>query len=213
MDYLHPDRLDRPIPVFVVTEGLVYVAVPKAGMTSIKIALAEFMGHPEPNWDREVPGDGDLIHEWWTPHLAFDAEGLRHALEHRWGGWHRFTVVRDPVERFLSIYNGRFHAKEPDINVFVEDVLPRWLEAKQVHEMPQADIVVDPDLYDHIGRTDAMARTGAWLSEITGRVIEVPSANASIHHRTWADLTPENQARVKRFYRRDYELLGEMVSA
>ena len=79
--------------------GLAYSAVPKAGCTSVKAMLAEIdpkISYPEA---KEVGGD-----VW---HTLYPTRRWRGDVFSQYEGSFRFTVVRDPIKRLMSVYTNR----------------------------------------------------------------------------------------------------------
>src|SRR3990172_2820060 len=90
-------------------ERAVWLEVPKAGCTSLKVALADFRkGDP--------PKNADEVHTWFGYSHVETLKGF----DQRWRGWYRFTVVRSPITRFLSFFYGLNDDERPeDLNEFV----------------------------------------------------------------------------------------------
>lgn len=186
-----------PIPCHPVeAANLVYVEVPKAGCTSIKWALAAFKG--------EQPVKSTDIHHWFGYTHARDVAELNEWLTGRWGNMRRFTVVRNPVDRFLSFYYGLQPAERGawgDVNRYVIEQLGVDAWAEDIHVVPQTLLLgTNLSCYDHVGHTEDMAATAAWLG------VAVP------HHSRYEGvrqpLTAAALKRLRSVYRTDYEVLG-----
>lgn len=82
--------------------NIAYMALPKAGCTTVKQALAQI----DPDFDTKAAGleldPIDLVHR------VYQTKRFR---PHRWElydqGWWRFCVVRDPLKRIISCYTNR----------------------------------------------------------------------------------------------------------
>lgn len=81
--------------VLLETRKLIYITIPKAGCTSIKIALGDSMGLavPEPSY----------VHFSGWP----DAKSKEHVCELRHQGYHCFSVVRNPWSRLFSCWRDK----------------------------------------------------------------------------------------------------------
>lgn len=182
---------------------LVFVEVPKAGNTSIKRALAHLNGW---EYDRDHPD----IHK--LTGYAYATEGeLRGHLEERWREWSTFAMVRHPYDRFRSFWQGAIGRNALagvgllDVNVWVQARIddPFW---QDFHAIPQSRIIVDPSLYDHIGRVDDMAATEAWLTEVAGHEVTIPHANRSGSEGIVLD--DRTKAIIRELYRADFEMFA-----
>ena len=183
------------------SERLVYVEVPKAGCTSIKWGLSPFVGGP--------PEVEDEIHAWFGYTHARDRGELDRWLASRWKDHFRFTVVRDPIARFESFFYGT--SGRPawgDINRYVLEELATpadpWRD--DIHLVPQALIVGDLSLYDHVGRTHTLNQTARAVSAYLGRRVTFGHLNRSTAERQ--ELSRAARARLRALYRADYERFG-----
>ena len=128
------------------------------------------------------------------------------------------TIVRDPIDRFLSFYKWgvidnqcRFDAPI-EINAFVAD-FPRYLNRtpKTRFHLSAQFLFIGKDLgyYDRIFRMEDLAEMGRYLSERAQKEITVGKVNASSRSNVANDLTAESRARLAHIYREDYELLKD----
>lgn len=183
----------------------VYVEVPKAGCTSVKTALSPFKGGP--------PEDGEDIHGWTGYTHARSVRHLYDWLETRWSDLFRFTVVREPTERFVSFYYGL----EPyergcygDVNRYVcSGEFERDLEWRSnIHVIPQTLLIgTELERFDFVGRTETMD-VELWreFRDRLGLDVDVPHLNRSSADRD--ELSDETRERLRVIYWRDYEVLG-----
>lgn len=186
---------DRSVPVHPIRPSLVYVEVPKAGCTSVKMMLAPLKGGgPEP-WED--------IHQWFGYTHADDHHHLREWLRGRWADWFRFTVVRDPITRFESYFHGR--QVGGNINDFA---LNRLRDVDDIHAARQTDLLgYDLSCYDFVGRLEEPELIEATVSEVLGMELTLPWLNRSRRPKGSA-LTPKARRSVRAYYRADFELLG-----
>ncbi len=180
--------------------GIVYVEVPRSGCSSLKTALAPLLGDV---------GDGVSladIHQWTGYTMARDRGQLESWLRGRWAGYLKVTLVRHPVDRFLSFFHGISPAGRPAVDAFVLGGHPDWLD---IHGRPQTAIIGDPAWYDVVGRLEELRPLEGALSSRVGRPIRLPHVNSS----HWIEqpreaLGPDALGRVRTVYRADFEGLG-----
>lgn len=177
------------------TVGVVYVEVPKAGATSIKWALSPFKGGPpEPTED---------IHRWTGYIEAEDVSHLYRWLSTRWSSYFRFTVLRDPIARFVSFYRWLPRDQQIDLERFI--LAGGWRD--NIHAIPQTAIVgTDLARFDYIGRTEDMAEVQAVLREHLDRPVVVPWLNAA--KAKVPEVSELAEAMLREFYAEDYDVLG-----
>lgn len=182
--------------------GCVYVEVPKAGCTSVKWALSPLKGGP--------PDDED-IHHWFGYTNARSVGELYEWLGTRWAHLFRFTVVRDPIERFRSFYFGLQPWEQGAygdldryvLNEFERDERWRW----DIHAIPQTLLVgSELERFDYVGRTENMAEVEAVLREQVDPSIALPHLNQSGSE--GYEIGPRALKRLRSIYRRDLNALG-----
>lgn len=176
----------------------VWVEVPKAASTSIKMALAAAAHHP---FDTDAG-----LHEWFGYTYAGNLAELHEWLAHRWADRFRFAVVRHPVDRFVSLYHEKIDPHGyGDASAWIMANADHWWW-DDIHATPQSAIVGDPAWYDFVGRVEDMAAVRHALSAALRRPVRIPWAN-----RTAGDpprLTPDAVDALRRRYAADMAAFG-----
>ncbi|MGB3512824.1 MAG: tetratricopeptide repeat protein, partial [Microcoleaceae cyanobacterium] len=140
--------------------GLAYLPIPKCASTTLKYIFYPLKFH------QEYLEPIEKIHQFWYPHTNV-CQNLQNL-----DNYFKFTIIRDPIKRFLSCYkNLVLHHKslwlkavkgkaknaglkcEPDINYFVEN-LENYFEISDAinhHALPQSQYIgKDLNIYDLI---------------------------------------------------------------
>ena len=200
---------------------LAYLAVPKAACSSVKAALAEV----DP--DVSAPTVEQLPHDVMAPHRLYPTRRHR---PHRWRAfrdWFRFTVVRDPLNRMLSVYTDLIAGRrilhdstnfqqghpplpqDPDPDTFFLnlDGYMHWASAVKHHALPMR-LFTGPDLddFDRVYRTDELGALANDLTRVTGQTVTIPRLNASQARLAFSDLAPETRAALRDRLAPEYEL-------
>lgn len=174
----------------------VYVEIPKAGCTSVKIALSAFKGGSP---DRD-------IHSWFGYTTAHGVDELYRWFETRWRGFFKFTVVRQPIARFESFYYSLPGATADEVSSFVLEDFSWSGWRTDIHAQPQTHLIgTELERFDFVGRTERMGEVEALLSKKFGR-LRIPHANRSRTPR--GELSKPARAFLRRVYRQDFEILG-----
>lgn len=131
-------------------------------------------------------------------------------------GFELFTLIRDPIKRFVSFYkwgvmrNKCNFERHIDINAFV-DHFEDYLDASpkvRFHLLPQFQFVgKDLAYYNRVFKVENLAELEAYLSARAGKEISIPRVNTTALLNQAPALTPQSVARLKDIYRQDYELL------
>lgn len=199
---------------------IAYMALPKAGCSSVKSILAQI--------DEEKPDDGGF-----TCNKRFHAMyPTRRFRPHRWSAygsdWYRFCIVRDPVKRLMSCYLNRVIGKRelfnsrnirrglvdlptlPDPDFFFQN-LQAYMKASSVirhHALPTR-LFLGRDLsqYDDVFKVSELPRLAAKLTERTGKPIELVRQNATSQKLTLDDLKPKTLKVLSRIVAEEYSLL------
>ena len=133
-------------------------------------------------------------------------------------GYEVFTVVRDPVERFVSFFkwgiaDNHCRLDRPvGINDFVAN-LGSYLDSSPMihfHASPQFRFIgKDLSLYHRIFPMEELTSLGHYLSERSQKQVTVGKANPSSRRSTSDDLTPQSRAKLIDIYSDDYALLKD----
>lgn len=215
------------MPVPVKSTNLVYLPVPKVACTTIKFAL---LNHNEDGLadrldaarrtDRTVP----------HVHIVYPSKPLKvkHILRYLGSRW--FCVVRDPVQRFLSVYGNRVvhHddlkrsvtalesaglPRHPDPVEFAEN-LEAYCRANgsiNHHARPMVDYLGRrPGRFDRIFRLSDLGALPGYLAE-AGVELRLGHRQTGGPKLAPADLPTAALERVKRFYSADYAAFGAWV--
>ncbi|MAM63918.1 sulfotransferase family 2 domain-containing protein [Maritimibacter sp. UBA3975] len=197
---------------------MAYSAVPKAGCTSVKTAIAELLG--------ERPAEDDE----YAVHPKLPTRRFAPRRFHRYDGWHRFTVVRDPIKRLLSVYTdlvatrnilrnsanirrGRVDLPvKPDPDFFFQN-LDAYRSAASVikHHALRQILFTGPDLtlYDQVYDVSQLGRLGEDLSLMTGRPVSFDKPmNASKFRLKLDDLVPASRDVIHANAADDYAAFG-----
>lgn len=186
-------------------KGLVYIHVPRTGGTSLS----------------------DTLFEFWVDHFTVRQHDLTMPADVK--ALPRFAVVRNPWERLLSCWAFVCAGRGHDERIFVmnrhkyevaafssfERFVLEWLPAQNVQMgdplfLPQVNFLrnhSDVITLDHIGRTDNMAATEAWVSQQTGKQLTLPHYNKSSHGPYRDYYTTEMKRVVEQVYGEDIDRL------
>lgn len=197
---------------------IAYMALPKAGCTSVKEALARL----DPAVTLPPGRDGDVT-------LWHDIYPTRRFRRHRWRlytGWYRFCVLRDPLDRLLSLYTSRVQGfgdlegspgvraadlpVQPDPDMFFLN-LDRYRAVSSAikhHALP-AHVFLGRDLgaYSRVYRLEELESLAWDLSLLTRRPVEMPRGNSSQARLKLSDLRPETVDRLRADLAEEYEFV------
>lgn len=202
---------------------IAYMALPKAGCSSVKAALARL----DPAVTLPPESEIDLM----TWHAVYPTARFR---PHRWKqfgpDWWRFCVVRDPARRLMSCYTDRVVDKrdlhnsrklrrgridlprDPDPDFFFQN-LRAYAEASSSikHHCLGAWLFLGPKplAYDRIYKTEELGRLAADLSDRTGQPVAMPRENRSSLALRLDDLAPATRDALRPFLAREYAYLSE----
>jgi hypothetical protein len=216
------DRDDRrrcDLVIAVDAYKIAYVALPKAGCSSVKKALATL----DP-W-MAVPANPD-VHTW---HALYPTERHNPQEWARYNGYFRFCVVRDPCKRLMSCYTdivvGRRALKDsprvrdarslpldPDPDTFFSR-LPRYRKKSSLvkHHALGAEVFLGENLaedYDRIYRTDELGALAEDLSRRTGERVDMPHTNSSGAKLSIFDLEGRTIDRLRPLLEEEYSYLS-----
>ncbi|MCP5076067.1 MAG: sulfotransferase family protein [Rhodobacteraceae bacterium] len=203
------------------TYKIAYVPIPKAACTSVKLAMAEL----DPNLDVSGLDKTDSLT---FIHKSFPTVRFRPERWHKYDGWTRFTVIRDPLKRLLSGYSDRVLQKQdlvksrktrkaglptlPDPDFFFQNLAAYQENSSAIkHHSLGTEIFIGSDLsiYDHIYKMKQTKQLAAHLSEVAGQKVEIPHWNSSSQKLRLADLAKKTREGLMDYLRRDYDLLAD----
>lgn len=204
---------------------LAYMALPKAGCSSVKEALARL----DPAVTIPPEDQIDLF----TWHGFYPTVRFR---PHRWklyaDCW-RFCVVRDPLKRLLSVYTNRvlqhrdtmnsrklrnggeefIHlSRDPDADTFFQNLEDYKRAASSIkHHSLQAQLFLGPDLtdYNRVYRTEELSDLAWDLSLLTRQAVSMPRRNRSEERLTLDDLKGETIDAIRPFLEEEYAFLKD----
>ena len=207
---------------------IAYMALPKAGCSSVKAALARV--------DPAVtlPPEDEIDTNTW--HHIYPTTRFR---PHRWEpyekpDWWRFCVVRDPFKRLMACYTNRvvqmgelknsikirdgreFLPKnlvtDPDPDFFFQNLEAYKLGSSTIkHHALGAWLFIGPKplRYNRVYRVEEMGELARDLSERVGEKVEMPHENSSEKRLTLDDLKPETIDSLRPFLTQEYEHLSD----
>lgn len=213
------------------THNFVFVHVPKAAGTSVTNLLSEFTSY----CDLEIGGTsfGEEIQNPYFRRFGLKkhspAGDIRSVIgDQRWGSFYKFSVVRNPYDRAVSIFNflrswegcpREIQQEILSFTTFDEFVLSgMWDKSDGPDQMfrPQAFWLTDPDERDRLIVDDffKLESLQDYLSvigkksniDLSGRVI--PEVNKSRKDATVENMSLISIAEINRKYHRDFFLFG-----
>lgn len=200
---------------------IAYMPVPKAACSSVKAALAVVDPDVEVDFSA-IAKDDDAAHS------IYQTMRFR---PHRWKmyeGWWRFTVVRDPLSRLLSVYSDRVDGRrelfnspkirkqsklppDPDADFFFQNIEEYKQLASVVkhHALPvRLFIGPKPLKYDRIFTVAQIPELEGELSRICKTDVVVPRFNASKKKLDFNTLNPRTQSFLADFLQEEYDHLN-----
>lgn len=207
--------------IAVETHKIAYMALPKAGCTSVKEALARL----DP--DIEVPPSDEITEFTW--HQLCRTRRFRKKRWKLYQSYWRFCVIRDPVKRLLSVYTDLVTGRqdllkertvrlsdklttEPDPDFFFTNLDAYRQESSNVqHHAFPSHIFLGPDLgvYHRVYRTNELAFLGEALSAISRQSVVVPHRNASKQRLSLDDLKPQTIDAIRPYLEQEYALVSK----
>ena len=133
-------------------------------------------------------------------------------------GYDVFTVIRDPIDRFLSFYkwgvidNSCGFDRPVEINAFVADFKKYLTVSPKVgfHLSPQHLFIgKDLSLYSRVFPIERLAELGSYLAQRSGKEISVGKVNSSSPRVAAHDLSADSRKRLAEIYEEDYALLKD----
>lgn len=216
-------RTRKPQVIRVEAHRIAYQALPKAGCSSVKQALARI--------DPDVTLPAEDAHTDFTWHRIYPTVRFRPM---RWKPfeaeeWFGFCVVRDPTKRLLSCYTDRVLKRNelrnspkvrnnpdlpemPDPDFFFLNLAAyRKASSTIKHHSCCATLFIGPNLsrYDRVYRTSELNRLAQDLSARAGQAVEMPRANRSAMSLSLEALKPEARDAIRPFLESQYALLSD----
>jgi hypothetical protein len=200
----------------------VFVHIPRTGGTSIETALGVFGDWrientqsmfgliSSPELSREIRSTAFLQH--------LTGAQLCHLLPHQFQQYFRFSFVRNPWDRMVSIYSHMdTHMEDsaedaglPLTGLSFEEFLERTENFQHVHLMPQQQFIFDDTgncLVDFIGRFESLSSDFAVICEKLGIETTLSHQNPSTHGDYRAYYNEASRKAVERRYGEDIERL------
>ncbi|MGV6849418.1 MAG: sulfotransferase family 2 domain-containing protein [Marinibacterium sp.] len=213
-------RHQHPV-IAVDSANVAYMAVPKAACSTVKSLLAQI----DPNVDLPEPG-GDLhafLHRTY-PTVRFNPRHWDAKASH-----YRFTVIRDPLRRLLSVYTNRVvdlqelkncanirrgrvdlpTDPDPDYFFLNLDAYRKAASSIKHHSLPIWMFTGERlDHFDRVYRTDELPQLALDLGERAGKLPELMRENPSSARLAITDLGSKTRAALADHVARDYALLA-----
>jgi hypothetical protein len=207
--------------IVVEKHGMLFMAVPKAASSSVKAMLAQIdpdVTLPEPHLLTES-----------TYHGIYQTRRFRPHRFAQYDGYLRFTVIRDPLRRLLSVYTNRvvgmkeLHNSrklrrrgvlplDPDPDTFFLN-LDQYMQLASVirHHVLPTRLFTGPDLsvYDHVFKTDQIDDVARMLSDKSGFALRPSNVNVSKARLLFSDLAPATRDALRPVIEPEYDLLGD----
>jgi hypothetical protein len=217
------------MPVVLQRYPIAYYATPKVACTSIKLALYHLEhGKPFERW-RDQNGTVRHIHNSWEGSPKFTLLSTPHP-------YYKFSVVRDPLERFLSAFANRvIQYREldepiiqsldgdlgglqpnPSLSEFISKLeLYRAASAPIRHHTDPQSFFIGKDLsyYDRVFRFNELDLIVGELKDAVGAQITLPHEQRGGLRISAAELSGNERRRILDFYAEDYFLLNEILQS
>ena len=201
---------------------IAYMALPKAACSSVKAAFA--LSDPRNSVSlADIEADDMLVHNLYR---------TKRFRPYRWQGysdWWRFTVIRDPLQRLLSVYTDCILrknylqnspkmqrnpslSKNPDPDEFFQN-LPVYMDVSSAikhHTLWARRFIGPPPLqYDRVYKTSELDQLAADLSKRMGKDVVIPHLNKSKEKLRLDDLSPATQAHIRERVIPEYDDLSD----
>lgn len=201
-----------------------YFAVPKAACTTVKTILFEAENQVALS-SLMLGGAPIRVHTLYPTRLFSEINKKRVA------SFAKLTVIRDPIERFVSAHRNRVFDKDeitnsrhaerfrkqglslrPSLSEFIEHIAEyRAVWGIEHHISPLTSFLGrDPSYFDYVYDISDLGEAIQRVSEITGWTGKELTLNRSGKHRhAESELTREQRLFLEDFYAEDYEIFGK----
>lgn len=182
-------------------QKILYIEVPKAGCSSVKYALRNFKEGGSSETDRRE------VHSLFG-YTIVHAKSLKQMIASSYPGWIVFTVVRNPYDRFLSLY---YDDNKKNWETPFDEYLNNFVKSKWIfdnHGIAQASLIGDDlSAFDFVGRTENMPELFTFLSKsFQQRIISTHKNKSSPSNKI--TLNSEQKEKIFKLYKKDFEVLG-----
>ena len=211
------------MPVICHKYGLAFYSVPKIACTSVK-RLLYYMEHGQTPHDARAGKDAGKTPITLRGETGFDADEAD-----RLSALESFTIVRDPIKRFLSAYANRvrFHGEldqwrvnngsltlrrpsRPSLAEFVDYLEDYRADSQTIrHHTQPMTYFLGSDLgrYDHVFKMEDLESVTAFLSDRSGQPLTLPHKQKGGPRLTPEDLSDKHLTKIRDYYAADYTLL------
>jgi hypothetical protein len=181
----------------------VFIHIPKTAGQSIEQVFLDLLGL---TWEERnplllKPNDNPELGPPRLAHLrAYEYVSYKHMTAFEFNSYFKFTFVRNPWDRAVSIYKHLANSDEYDFKQFLFKKLSRTLWNKMHWFVrPQSDFIYAPNgelLIDFIGRFENIQGDFEYVCEQIGlQLIKVPHMNKSIRKKNEYSYNPKQLAK------------------
>jgi hypothetical protein len=205
--------------VAIPAHGLAYWPVPKAGCSSVKAMIAQI----DPDFEARTQ---EL--ETTDLHKIYQTRQFKQFRFKEQENAFRFTVLRDPIKRLMSVYTNRVIQQQdlinrrltmernnmpvrPDPDTFYLKLKAYCKLSTRIHHHVKRSgyyCGYQLDKFNRVYRTEEMDELARDLSEISGIRVETTRRNASTMTLEFNDLRVKTRESLIPFLRREYEHLN-----
>ncbi|MEX0282784.1 MAG: sulfotransferase family 2 domain-containing protein [Arenibacterium sp.] len=205
--------------VSVKSHGVAYWPVPKAGCSSVKAMLAQI----DPDYETKAQ-------EYTENHLhkVYQTRPFKQVRFDAHESDFRFTVLRDPIRRLMSVYTNRVVQKRdlenrrltmersnlpvyPSPDTFFLNLKAYCKASSRIlHHAKYSGYFCgyQLDKYDRVYRTDEMEVLARDLSDVSGRKVKTGRENASSMTLEFNDLREKTRDTIRPFLEKEYRHLS-----
>ncbi|MEX0338971.1 MAG: sulfotransferase family 2 domain-containing protein [Arenibacterium sp.] len=205
--------------VAIPTHGVAYWPVPKAGCSSVKAMLSQI----DPDYEEKAKlFDENHLHKVYQTRQFKQFRFDEHEKAYR------FTVLRDPIKRLMSVYTNRVVQKRdlenrrltmeknnlpvyPDPDTFFQNLKPYCKVSTRIHHhVKRSGYYCGYQLgkFNRVYRTDEMQALAEDLSRISGQNVKTTRKNASTRTLEFTDLRVKTRDMLRPFLEREYRHLA-----